>query len=73
MLETFVREEKQAEALEKIQNTIRNTKVGITAYLNDYVKGEYDAITTIGSTGQLLKMAGQKVEVPSPAQNSEVK
>ena len=62
MLETFIREQKQQEILEKIQNIIRNAKLGITEYLNCYVKGSYDAVTSINSTGELLKMVGERIK-----------
>ncbi len=61
MLETAMMEEIQEEALEKIQNVVRNTKVIITNYLNDYMKGKYDIITTLNSTADILKLAGEKI------------
>jgi len=61
MLETYLKEQQQQDALEKIQNIIRNTKAGITMYLNDYTKGKYNVITTISATGQLLRVAGENI------------
>lgn len=61
MLETAVKMEIRGEALEKIQNIVRNTKIGVTEYLNGYVKGEYDAVTSIGATGELLRMVGERI------------
>lgn len=61
MLETAMIEERRQEALEKIQNSVRNTKVIITKYLNDYVKGEYDIITTLSSTAEILKIVGEQI------------
>lgn len=61
MIETAMREEIQQEALEKIQNAVRNAKVIITTYLNDYVKGEYDLITTLNSTAEILKTVGENI------------
>lgn len=60
MLETSIREQRQQEALEKIQNAVRNAKTIITEYLNDYVKGKYDAVTSINSTGEVL-MVGERI------------
>lgn len=61
MLETSIREQRQQEALEKIQNAVRNAKTIIIEYLNDYVKGKYDAVTSINSTGEVLKMVGERI------------
>ena len=61
MLETAIREEKCQEALERIQNTVRNAKAIVTEYVNDYVNGKYNAATSVSVTGELLRMVGQKI------------
>jgi len=62
MLESAMIEERQQEALEKIQNLVRNTKVIVTNYLNDYVKGEYNIIVTLGSVATILKTVGEQIQ-----------
>lgn len=61
MLETAIDMNIREEALEKIQNLVRNAKVGVTEYFNDYVKGKYDAVTSISATGELLKTIGERI------------
>ncbi len=62
MLESAMIEERQQEALEKIQNLVRNTKVIVTNYLNDYVNGEYNIIVTLDSVATILKTVGEQIQ-----------
>ena len=61
MLETVIAERKQQEALERIQNVIRNTKNGINIYLNDYVSGKNNVFLALGATVEVLKRAGERM------------